>query len=145
MPESNAERLTLLIVEDEQCTREGMAELLERDGYRVITAADEREARETARHQPPDLILVELGVTVPELLSVGERVRAEVKPDSEIPIVAYAVGPDEIVGEGEEVRMGDNEYATLPEDFNQLEELINRLLCSASPVLLFSLSQLCFQ
>lgn len=82
MGKRNDGRLTLLIVEDEQCTREGMAELLERDGYRVITAADEREAVETVRHEPPDLILVELGVTVLELLSVGERVRAEVETDS---------------------------------------------------------------
>ncbi|HKS29600.1 MAG TPA: response regulator [Pyrinomonadaceae bacterium] len=126
-----AERLTLLIVEDEPSTREGFAELLERDGYRVITAADEREAVQSARLETPDLILVELGVTVPELLSVGERVRAEVEADSEIPIVAYAGGPSEIVDEGEEVPMGDNQYVTLPEDFSQLADLIERLLRAA--------------
>lgn len=126
-----AERLTLLIVEDEPSTREGMAELLERGGYRVFTAADEREALQTARLEPPDLILVELGVTVPELLGVGERVRAEVEEDSEIPIVAYAGGPDEIVDEGDEIPMGDNQYVTLPEDFSQLENLIQRLLRAA--------------
>jgi CheY-like chemotaxis protein len=108
-----------------------MAELLGRDGYRVITAADEREAVESVRHVPPDLILIELGVTVQELLRVGKRVRAEVEPNSEIPIVAYAGGPDEIVGEGDEVPVGDNEYVTLPEDFSQLEELIERLLRAA--------------
>lgn len=145
MGKRNAERLTLLIVEDEQCTREGMAELLERDGYRVITAADEREALETVRHESPDLILVELGEPVQELLSVGERVRAGVEPESEIPIVAYAGGPDEFVGEGDELRTGENEYVTLPEDFRQLEGLIERLLRTTTPALLLSLSQLCFQ
>jgi two-component system KDP operon response regulator KdpE len=131
MGKKATERLTLLIVEDEPSTREGMAELLERDGYRVITAADEKEAVQNARLEPPDLILVELGGTVPELLGVGERVRAEVEPDSEIPIVAYADRPDELIGEGGEIPMGDNQYVTLPEDFSQLEELIERLLRAA--------------
>jgi CheY-like chemotaxis protein len=127
----STERLTLLIVEDEQFTRDGMVELFERGGYRVVTAADEREAMETARLSTPDLILVELGGTPRELLSVGERVRAEVKADSEIPIVAYAVQADELVCEGGEVPVGDNEYVTLPEDFQQLENLIERLLRAA--------------
>lgn len=131
MGKKATERLTLLIVEDEPSTRAGMAELLERDGYRVITAADEREAMRNARLEPPDLILVELGVTVPELLGVGERVRAEVETDSEIPIVAYAGRADEMVEEGDEIPMGDNQYVTMPEDFSQLEELIERLLRSA--------------
>lgn len=117
----------MLIVEDEEYAREGMAELLEKDGYRVITAADEREALDSVRREPPDLILVELGGPSHYLLSVGERVRAEAL-DAEIPIVAYAGRPDEVVREGGEVSLGDNEYVTLPEDFEQLEDLIERLL-----------------
>jgi two-component system OmpR family response regulator len=131
MGKKSDERLTLLIVENEQCTREGMVELLERGGYHVNTAADEREAVASARRSAPDLILVELGGTVAYLLSVGERVRAEAESDLVIPIVAYAEQADEVVGEGEEVSMGDNEYATLPEDFQQLENLIDRLLRAA--------------
>lgn len=130
MGKNATKRLTLLVVEDEPSTREGMAELLERDGYQVITAADEREALESARRHTPDLILVELGGTVRELLSVGERVRAETESEK-IPIVAYAEQPDEIVSEGEDVRVGDNRYVTLPDDFRQLEELIERLLRAA--------------
>jgi DNA-binding response OmpR family regulator len=124
-------RPTLLILEDEQSTREGMAELLERDGYRVITAADESEALKSVRLETPDLILVELGVTVPELLRIGKRVRAEAYGNTVIPIVAYAGEPDEVVGEGDEVHMGDNGYVTLPEDFSQLEDFIERLLRAA--------------
>jgi DNA-binding response OmpR family regulator len=128
MDEKSTERPTLLIVEDEPATREGLAELLEKGGYRVITAADEREAVASARLETPDLILVELGGSPHDLLSVGERVRAGVESDVEIPIVAYAGKPDELVEEGGEVSMGDNEYVTLPEDFQQLENLIERLL-----------------
>lgn len=122
------ERPTLLIVEDEPSTGKAMAELLERDGYRVITAEDETEAVERARRVPPDLIIVELDGSPRRLLSVGERVRAEVRDDSQIPIVAYAGKADDIVCEGGVVSMGDNEYVTLPEDFQQLENLIGRLL-----------------
>jgi CheY-like chemotaxis protein len=128
MGNKRTQRRTLLIVEDEQSTREGMAELLERGGYRVITAADEREAVESVRLVRPDLILVELGGTSLDLLSVGERVRGEAESNMEIPIVAYAGRPDELVGEGCDVLVGNNRYVTLPEDFQQLENLIERLL-----------------
>lgn len=128
MRRKKEERPTLLIVEDEQSTREGMAEILEKDGYRVITAKDEREAVENGRLVHPDLIIVEMGGSVLNLLSIGKRVRAELESAAKIPIVAYAGRPDEVVGEGGEVSMGENEYVTLPEDFCQLENLIERLL-----------------
>lgn len=128
MRKNNTPRPTLLIVEDEEYTREGMAKLLERDGYRVITAADEREALENARLIQPDLILVDMDKSSRDLLSVGGRVRAEVNSTAAIPIVAFAGRADEIVGEGGEVSIGDNQYVTLPEDFYQLEKLIARLL-----------------
>lgn len=122
------ERPTLLIVEDEPSTRKAMAELLERDGYRVITAGDESEAVKRARRVPPDLIIVELDGPPRSLLSVGERVRAELRGDTLIPIVAYAGKADDVVCEGGVISMGDNEYVTLPEDFQQLENLISQLL-----------------
>ncbi len=122
------ERPTLLIVEDEPSTREAMVELLERDGYLVITAEDETEAVERARRVTPDLIIVELDGTPRRLLSVGERVRAEVKDSGLIPIVAYAAEASDMVCEGGVVSLGDNEYITLPEDFQQLENLISQLL-----------------
>jgi CheY-like chemotaxis protein len=131
MGKMSEKRRTLLIVENEQCTREGMVELLERDGYHVHTAADEREAVASVRLSAPDLILIELGGTVDYLLAIGVRVRAEAGAGAGIPIVIYAEQAEEVIGEGEVVSMGDNQYATLPEDFQQLETLIGQLLCAA--------------
>jgi DNA-binding response OmpR family regulator len=51
---------TILLVEDEPTLRETLAYNLEQDGYRVITAADGREALERFRAHPPDLLILDL-------------------------------------------------------------------------------------
>src|SRR5690242_3916673 len=51
----------LLIVDDNEITREGMAAVLRRDGYRVSLAADGAQALAQLRIAPlPDLILLDM-------------------------------------------------------------------------------------
>ena len=51
---------TILLVDDEPLIRETVAEALEADGLRVITAAYGREALLRFRADPPDLVLLDL-------------------------------------------------------------------------------------
>src|SRR5439155_10806734 len=52
---------TLLIVEDNEITRAGLATVLQREGYSVVTAQDGKEALESLVHGPtPDLILLDM-------------------------------------------------------------------------------------
>ena len=51
---------TILIVEDEQASREGLLVLLARAGYRTIGAGTLKEARQILERITPDLVLVDI-------------------------------------------------------------------------------------
>jgi CheY-like chemotaxis protein len=60
MPAAPASR-TLLVVEDNDVSREGLAVVLRRAGYRVLPAANGEEAlRLLTEGPPPDLILLDM-------------------------------------------------------------------------------------
>ena len=51
---------TILIVDDDRTTREGLAELLEGEGYVVRTAGGFEEAARVLRTAPPDLLIADV-------------------------------------------------------------------------------------
>jgi DNA-binding response OmpR family regulator len=51
---------TLLIVDDDRATREGLARLLSDDGYRVLTADSFERALEVLKSKSPDLLLLDV-------------------------------------------------------------------------------------
>jgi CheY-like chemotaxis protein len=52
---------TLLVVEDNPIEREGLSAFLEQAGYRVVSAANSKEALERLRGAaPPDLLLLDM-------------------------------------------------------------------------------------
>ncbi len=56
---------TILLAEDHLDSRDAMRALLEAHGYRVIEAANGREAVERALHECPDLVLMD--IMMPEM------------------------------------------------------------------------------
>jgi len=65
----------VLLVDDEPLIRETVAEALEGDGLRVVTAADGREALQRVRDDPPDLVLLDLMLPMVDGLEVCRRLR----------------------------------------------------------------------
>src|ERR1051325_5335914 len=53
-------RKRVLIVDDDEVIRTGLALKLQHHGYDVLTAVDGSEAVSTARHERPDLILLDI-------------------------------------------------------------------------------------
>lgn len=51
---------TILVVDDEESMRHFLGKTLQREGYRVITAADGPDAIHAAQNDPPDLALVDI-------------------------------------------------------------------------------------
>jgi DNA-binding response OmpR family regulator len=51
---------TILVVDDQASVRQLLSEYLTEQGFRVVTAADGQNALYTARHDPPDLILLDV-------------------------------------------------------------------------------------
>lgn len=121
----NGTKPIILVVEDVHETRDGIERLLKVDGYRVVLARDEPDGIESAQRQRPDLILVSLAGTPVEVLDSGRRIRESADDGEEVPIVVFCF--DEIAA-GAEVAIGKNVHIAQPDNFNQLRDLLARLL-----------------
>ena len=110
---------TILIVDDEPTLRETLAEALEADGLRVTTAADGREALESFRADPPDLVLLDLMLPQVSGIEVCRIMRRE----SAVPIIMLTAKDseiDKVVG----LELGADDYVTKP---FSLRELLARI------------------
>jgi two-component system OmpR family response regulator len=114
---------TILVVDDEPTLRETLAEALEQDGLRVITAEDGREALTAFRAGSPDLILLDL--MLPEL--GGIEVCRIVRRESSVPIIMLTARDgevDKIVG----LELGADDYVTKPFSLRELMARIHAQL-----------------
>ena len=117
---------TVLLVEDTEDNRFMMRRLLEMTGYRVIEAMNGEEAVKLARTESPHLILMDLSLPVIDGLAATRLIRK--LPDCEsTPIIAVSAH-DTSDFQSEAMDAGCNSYVTKPIDFNELEELIVKLL-----------------
>lgn len=116
----------VLVVEDVEETRDGIEALLKVDGYRVNSARGEEDAVSRASRECPDLVLVSLGGPDFDVIetALGIRQRAELSED--VPVVIFCI---QTIAEGAEVEIERNVYLTRPDNFNQLRDLLTRLLC----------------
>jgi len=125
MDKKNDTNPIILVVEDVQETREGIEKLLLVDGYRIALARDEQDGIESARQQRPDLILVSLAGLPREVILSARRIRESAAIGEDVPVVVFCV--DEIA-QGDEIAIGENVHVTRPDNFNQLRDLLARLL-----------------
>src|SRR5690349_17184131 len=79
---------TILVVEDSEDTRVIIRLELERWGFRVIEAADGREAIEMAEHNCPDLILLDLNMPEVDGLTAAQAIRKYDERCAGVPIIA---------------------------------------------------------
>jgi len=110
---------TILVVDDEATLRETVVDALEAEGFRVLAAADGREALTRFRADRPDLILLDL--MLPELS--GIEVCRIIRAESGVPIVMLTAKDselDKVVG----LELGADDYVTKP--FSQ-RELVARI------------------
>ena len=130
-------RRTILLVDDDDEVRSALRRGLETAGFRVVAAFDERDGAERAAHDPPDLILVELGRVPPVVaLAAGRRIRVGAGLREEVPVMAYANNEGEVAREGEAVEVRPGEYVVLPEDSDQLADWLRRLAVALLPAAL---------
>lgn len=105
----------ILLVDDEPNIIQLARMYLEREGYRIISAADGKEAMEMIRTKKPDLVV--LDVMLPELdgLEVCKRLRREKNNVPVIMLTARDDDIDKILG----LELGADDYMTKP--FNPRE------------------------
>ncbi len=113
----------MLLVDDEPLIREMVAEALEADGLRVVTAADGREALQRARDEHPDLVLLDL--MLPGLS--GMEVCRVLRRESDVPIImltARGSEVDKVVG----LELGADDYVTKPFSLRELQARVRAQL-----------------
>jgi DNA-binding response OmpR family regulator len=113
---------TILVVDDEPTLRETLVDALEADGFRVVAAADGREALTRFRAERPDLVLLDL--MLPELS--GIEVCRIIRAESGVPIVMLTAKDselDKVVG----LELGADDYVTKPFSLRELSARIRAL------------------
>lgn len=100
---------TILIVDDEPKIARLARDYLEKNGFRVITAADGQSALTTARREKPDIIVLDLLLPIMD----GREVCKILRRESDVPIImltALAEEVDQITG----LEIGADDYITKP-------------------------------
>jgi two-component system alkaline phosphatase synthesis response regulator PhoP len=100
---------TILVVDDEPKIVKQARDYLEKEGFRVVVATDGQEALAVARHEQPDLIVLDLNL--PEM--DGLEVCREMRRWSDVPIImltARTEETDRLIG----LELGADDYITKP-------------------------------
>ena len=117
---------TILVVEDNEASRDALSRRLERHGYRVLLAVDGREAVSVARAALPDLILMDLGLPVMDGWDATRELKAAAST-RQIPVIvlsAHAMTNDR----DRALAAGGDEFDTKPVRFRALLAKIESLL-----------------
>src|SRR5690242_11105755 len=114
---------TILVVDDKANIRNLVREYLSEEGFRVVTAADGREALYSARQEKPDLIL--LDIMMPEMS--GYEFLKTYRKERETPVILLTAKLDEtdkVLG----LELGADDYVTKPFGMKELVARINAVL-----------------
>ncbi|MGH2830423.1 MAG: response regulator transcription factor, partial [Actinomycetota bacterium] len=107
--------MRLLLVEDEETLREALRYGLEREGFRVVTARDGREALDRFRAGGADVVLLDLMLPEVSGLDICKAIRAT----SSVPIIVITAKDseaDKVTG----LELGADDYVTKPFSMREL-------------------------
>jgi DNA-binding response OmpR family regulator len=119
---------TILVVDDEPEIVRLLRSYLEKDGYRVVAAYNGEEALYTARHEKPDLVVLDILMPKMDGLAFTRQIRRE----QDVPIImltARAEETDRIVG----LEMGADDYVTKPFSPREVVARVRAVLRRAQP------------
>ncbi len=114
---------TILIVDDKASVRKLVQEYLTEQGYRAVTAQNGRDALYAARHEKPDLIL--LDIMMPEM--DGYDFIRHYRKEQNTPIIlltAKLEEADKVIG----LELGADDYVTKPFGMRELVARIRAVL-----------------
>ena len=121
---------TIMVVEDNELSRDALSRRLERRGYRVVLAVDGEQAIALARSERPDLILMDLGLPRVDGWEATRRLKAE-PATRRIPIIvlsAHAMTIDR----DKALQAGSDDFDSKPVRFELLLSKIEALLSKAA-------------
>ncbi len=119
----------VLVVDDEPMVREVVTAYLERDGYRVTTAADGHAALEALDATHPDLVV--LDVMLPKL--DGFDVLTQLRKQTDVPVILLTARTEEVdrvLG----LELGADDYVVKPFSPRELAARVRSVLRRARPL-----------
>jgi two-component system cell cycle response regulator DivK len=116
----------ILLVDDNEMSRDMLSRRLQRKGHHVLVAADGMQAVLMAESEGPDLILLDMSLPVIDGWEAARRIKST-PATADIPIIALTAHA--MAGDREKaLAAGCDEYDTKPVDFAQLLVRIDALL-----------------
>jgi DNA-binding response OmpR family regulator len=113
----------ILVVDDDDLTRESLRYRLEQDGFQVAVAPSGSVALTSAAQQHPDLVVLDIGLPDKDGLSVC---RALQRDHHSLPVI-FLTGRSSEVDKISGMALGDD-YVTKPFSLNELEARIGMVL-----------------
>src|SRR5918997_4992676 len=118
MQEPRAPVKTILVVEDYADSRLVLGRLLELSGYRVLEAANGREAVAMAERECPDVVLMDLQMPVLDGFTATSIIR-RIESTCRVPVIAVsAQSTEDYVAAAR--RVGCDHFVPKPIDFDRL-------------------------
>ena len=114
----------ILVVDDEQDIRELVSELLETQGYRVITAADGLDALEKMSSENFDLYVIDMSMPKMD----GMTLLKEIKKIQPLAVVIVLTGYSSIEGAVEAIHKGAYQYISKPIKSSELFDLVRKAI-----------------
>ena len=115
---------TILVVDDEENTREGLSKILEKEGYNVEMAANGKEAMALLKRQGFDLVITDMRMPLMDGLEVLREIKKMDEGIGVIMITAFG----EVESYLEAMNMGAFEYINKPVRVNELKRVITKVL-----------------
>jgi two-component system, NtrC family, response regulator AtoC len=115
---------TVLVAEDEQAARTSLAELLEAEGFRVLTAEEGEQALSLTLREEPDAVLLDIRMPALDGLSVLRQALKGGSDSAFIVMTAYGDSSTAI----EAMKLGAFDYLSKPLDFAQVLAQLRRAI-----------------
>ena len=121
----------ILLVEDNEPSRDALGRRLQRRGYEVVLAVDGQEAVSTAHAVKPDLVLMDLGLPVIDGWEATRQLKADASTQH-IPIIVLSAHA--MTNDREQALMaGADDFDSKPVHFERLVEKIEDILRQPAP------------